>query len=285
MSSNAAVAVRQAAVVQEFVCPSFGTSGSNRVVSLAGESSLSVIKNVGLLFCLILLGGCSAQSMIVRTYDGPPLDSGQVASILVPEDINLVSVDGRPQKDYLLDNLDLTYEVTPGPHRLVYRYSSIWSKPAATKEDSKVDVIESSLRELIYDFKAGVRYELAFARPEDREKARLFAEGFSAYLVTSEGQRVMSDSDYRGEPVAPGVATSDGATSGLATPGVAAGAIVGGAAVAGVAAGSTASSAAVAGASGTLQPTSGLSRLEGLKTLWSDATPEEKKEFLRWAFQ
>jgi uncharacterized protein YccT (UPF0319 family) len=233
---------------------------------------LSFIKYPVICACFIALIGCSANSMIVRTYQGEVLSQEQVARLLVPQEIELKFVDGIKQKDYLLDNLALTYELTPGVHRIVYKYSSIWSKPPASQEDSKVEVIESSQRELVYNFKAGQQYTLTFENPDDRSQARVFAETFSAHLASADGKRIMADSVYHPSE----------------TSSVAVGAVVGTSVAVDAGASSVAASTGqvVAPALPAAMPEgAGLSRLDGLKTLWAEASADEKKEFLRWAFQ
>ena len=51
---------------------------------------------------------------------------------------------------------------------MVYRYSEIWAKPPGSTDESKV-VVESGLRELAFDFKAGEHYELTLIAPADQE--------------------------------------------------------------------------------------------------------------------
>lgn len=222
-----------------------------------------------LLMCVVFLSGCSASSRIVRTYDGEPLAADQVARLLVPSDIKLMEVDGVAQKEYLLDNLALTYELKPGPHRLVYRYTAIWSKPGGGEDAPKVDVIESSPRQVEFVFKPGVDYTLSFERPESRAQAFAMAPRFSASLADVGGRTLVRDQAYQAPVVAlaaAGVSAAQGAPSAVAplaggSPDAAAGGVLSGPA------------------------TGGLPRLDALKLLWEQASPEDKKEFLRWAFQ
>lgn len=216
---------------------------------------------------VLILGGCSANSMIVRNYDGGALPAQQVAQVVVPEEITLEMIDGKEQKKFLLDNLALTYELLPGTHSLVYRYSEIWAKPPGSTDESKVDVVESGLRELAFDFKAGEHYELTFDRPADRIAAKAAANHFSARLVTTDGKVKVADANY--VPVTPVVSESAGVA----------------AATVGASAAVVTTSAAAAPAVVSAPSTSGLSRLEALKTLWGETSAEDKKAFLQWAFK
>jgi hypothetical protein len=228
------------------------------------------------LVSLLTLGGCSASSMIVRSYDGDALPSQQVARVVVPADIKLESIDGKEQKQYLLDSLALTYEMLPGSHTLVYRYSEIWAKPPGGPDEAKVETVESGLRQLAHDFKAGDNYELTFSRPKDRMAAKAATGAFSAWLVTVDGKKQASDTAYvPSAPVPQG--GSPMTTAAVVAPVVVAPAVA--ATVAPTAGGAIPAKPAPASS------TSGLSRLDALKALWSDTSAEDKKAFLQWAFK
>ena len=239
---------------------------------------VSFLRGALIALLALVLVACSANSRIVRVYDGTERPISQVSRVIVPGDIQLVEIDGIKQQTYLLENISITYELTPGKHRLVYRYSSIWSLPGASvdSDEPKVETIESPLRELVWEFRAGEVYTLDFKRPEDRAEAQQFAAGFSASLITENGRRVTSDAPHRGGGESVALASVP------PTPSVAAPAVVAGAAA----------GTAVAAQPGLPTPATvaapvdgNLSRLDALKVMWSQANAEEKREFLRWAFQ
>ncbi len=225
------------------------------------------------LVTVVLLSACTASSRVVKVYEGDTLPPNQVAKLEVPEDIDLVELDGKAQKDYLLENLALTYDLTPGEHTVVYKYAGLWSKTRQSNdaEERRAEVVESELRQTKINMVAGKTYTFNFVRPESRADAQKFAKTFSAVLVTDEGRSVAKDSRYVKPSDTPPVAAT------ISQPATAFPATTSGAAV-------TASVAAIPAAPVSSLET-GLSRLDALKVLWGKSSAEEKKEFLRWAFQ
>ncbi len=236
-----------------------------------------------LMLLLSALAACTASSRVVRSYEGPALQQEQVSRLEVPADIRVLSIDGQKQKDYLLENLSLTYELVPGRHTIVYRYESLWSRPGVGGEDApKTETITSKEQQIVFDFAAGQLYHLSHSEPEDRSAAREYAAGsFQAFLTSESGGTLASGEAYVpvSQPVqvaAAAATTVQPTASATSTTSVApqsAGMPVAQAAGAGVAVGSAAPA----------EP--GLSRLEALKVLWGQTSAEDKKEFLRWAFQ
>src|SRR5690606_31578852 len=89
---------------------------------------------ISLRVAALVLAACSASSPGVRTYEGAALDSSRAAVRLKPGDIKIEQVDGKPTKTYLLDNLEMNYELLPGPHTIVFRYNKVWAIAGAKRE-------------------------------------------------------------------------------------------------------------------------------------------------------
>jgi len=231
---------------------------------------------------------CSSSQRIVKTYEGESLPDDQVAKLKAPEDIEIVEIDGVRQKTYLLDNLSLTYSLMPGERTIAYRYSSIWSrrKESDDADEPRVDVIESDLQQVTMLFQPGESYSFRFPRPANKSEAAALAPDFAAAIVDSSGAPVAE-----GIPFVAGTTIGTGADAGGASLDQGEG---GGPETTPLSNDRTSQSAAenvdatnnLATSQQKLPPVeAGLSRLDAIKVLWSRASAEEKKEFLRWAFQ
>ncbi len=226
-----------------------------------------------MLVAAVILSACSASSRVVKVYEGDTLDKSQVAKLVTSEDIDVVEIDGVKQKDYLLENMSLTYDLLPGEHVVVFKYTGLFSSVRQSDDPDapRAELVESELRQVRFNASAGQTYNFNFKRPESKEAAREFAKSFSAALVTVDGRSVAKDSKY--------VKPTAVALSAASAPAVTAFPLSGSTS-AGVATSAPAAQAAV------VAPVdAGLSRLDALKVLWGKSSAEEKKEFLRWAFQ
>src|SRR5690554_7622075 len=130
---------------------------------------------VALVFVVTTLVACTATSRVVRTYDGEARDAAQVATLFKPGDIKIESVDGVPVKSYLLDSLEMVYEILPGERTVAFRYDAIWATPGRKENNEKqADVVESELRQVTFNAVAGHRYSFEFDRPSSRAEAEQF---------------------------------------------------------------------------------------------------------------
>jgi len=202
---------------------------------------------VALVFVITTLVSCTAKSRVVRTYDGEARDAAQVATLFKPGDIKIESVDGVPVKSYLLDSLEMVYEILPGERTVAFRYDAIWATPGRKENDQKqADVIQSELRQVTFNAIAGQIYSFDFEKPGSRAEAEQLAADFKAVLVNQGGVKLAVSQDYVEPPKAmdlPGDVLQN-ATAGEK-----------------------------------------VSNLDALKLLWDRTSAEDKKEFLRWAFE
>ena len=262
-------------------------------------------RQVLILITAIVLAACSASDRIVKTYEGQPLPEERLARFVEQENISVVEIDGVKQKQYMLNNLILTYDLLPGEHTVVYRYSSLWSRRPQSDDANEphADVFESELRRFRIVFQPGKTYTLKFQQPQNKVEAEQLAGQFSAVVVDEAGREIAQDVPYDSEapavvvvsPLSPVLSTKAGSSTksvlaeGAVTNSgsvVAAGAVSAGSVAAAIEAESAdqPSVARVVNAKAIAPVDAGLSRLEAIKMLWSKSSPEEKKEFLRWAF-
>jgi len=201
---------------------------------------------------LILLSGCSSSMTRVQTWEGEAADAGQVAILEAPGAIRVEEVNGRPMPSFLIDDLSLDYELLPGENRVVFTYRTIWARSGVVDNDeSKVHVVETPQQILTIDAEPGARYQFEIDKPGTRAQAEAMASDFSVRLLDSGGEVVATSAPRVGADARTRAARAPLPDS---RPG-------------NVPAGASA-------------PT-----LDRLKSLWGEASEEEKREFLRWAFE
>lgn len=206
---------------------------------------------------MILISGCSSSMTRVQTWDGEAQDASQLAILEAPGTINVQAVNGRSMDSFLIDDLSMDYELLPGENQVVFTYRTIWAKPQVVDNDeSKVHVVETSPQVLTINAEPGATYQFGIEKPRTRKQAEAMAEDFSVNLLNSGGQVVAVSSPW---------VASDVRKSGV---------------------GNTATRAPVPDSRSTKAPVDAEApTLDQLKSLWGDASEDEKREFLRWAFE
>ncbi len=201
---------------------------------------------------MILMSGCSSGMSRVQTWEGAAENAGQSAVLTAPGAINVREVNGRTMKGFLISDLAVAYELLPGENQIVFTHKTIWSKAERVDDgESKVHVVETPRQAVTIDARAGETYQFEIKKPETRQQAEALARDFSVDLVNSSGQVVATSS--------PWVASESRKAVTLAP---------------------VPDSRAVNAPVDAAAPT-----LEQLKSLWGEASEEEKREFLRWAFE
>lgn len=254
---------------------------------------------------LLFLVGCSSTSL-VKTYDGPQVDPSRSAVLSVSDGIEVLSVNGKEVKKYLLPKLDINYQLLPGVNSITFTHETLWAKPGKKESgEANAELIVTKPMVVRFNAKVGEVYHFQFDNPENQNEARNNVASFKATLLDSSDRFVAESSlyvegaDSSGEAIVAAnnnqeissAGDSDGSISGAS---VATGAAVAGGAVAGSTATGTAVAAQPAVATNAaaampIAPASGqggaLPTIEALKVLWDGASTEEKKEFLKWAFK
>ncbi len=200
---------------------------------------------------LFVLAGCSSTMSNVKTWDGDA-DASQTAVLKAPSEVEVQQVNGLRLTNFLMDDLALDYELLPGKNQVVFTYKTIWAKSGVVRNgESKVHVVETAPQAVTVDAQSGETYRFSFEAPATRAEAEDFVADFSADIVNASGDVVASASAWDGRsdtesPVARAPVGSGSGESGSAED------------------------------EGTL---------EELKTLWGEASEEERRSFLRWAFE
>ncbi|SFR86175.1 Uncharacterized conserved protein YccT, UPF0319 family [Marinobacter daqiaonensis] len=214
---------------------------------------------------LVFVAGCSSNGLTrIKTWDGEAV--AEPAVLKAPSTIKVKQVNGKRTGNFLVEDLALDYELRPGPNTVVFTYKTIWAKSGVIRAgESSVHVVETRPQQVVFDAQPGEVYRFDLPELRKRSEATEFAENFSAAVVADDGERVARSEPYRGQSentatVSRSPSSSDQEQS------------------------SVAPAAQAPGVSTGESPGSRVDTLEALKVLWERASGDEKREFLRWAF-
>jgi uncharacterized protein YccT (UPF0319 family) len=227
---------------------------------MARSSNLFSIAHARTVFLAVItlavVTGCSTGVSRVQTWEGSVDNADQAAVLSAPGAINVAEVNGREMTMFMIDDLSLDYELLPGENQVVFTYKTIWSKAERVDDgESKVHVVETPRQVVTINAEPGETYQFDIEKPANRSEAEAMAQDFSVALVNSSGQTVATSSVWEASdrrarvdraPVLSQRNSAAGDEADDATP---------------------------------------VETLDQLKALWGDASEEEKREFLRWAFE
>lgn len=133
-----------------------------------------------LLAGVLSLYGCTATGPL-KTYEGAPRPAAEVALVSVPEQIEVMAIDGRePPPSFLRSQMQLA--LLPGEHVFSLRYVELFHVSA-----DEHDVIRSRQAALRFSAEAGGRYRLEVPPQRSRDAAREFAKSPQFRLVDVAG--------------------------------------------------------------------------------------------------
>ncbi len=225
-------------------------------------------RHLVVLLAVAVIAGCSSTGARIKTWDGSAAPGG-VAVLKAPSSVKVQEVNGRKVGNFLLDDLALDYELQPGQNIVVFTHKTIWAKTGQIRSgESAVHVVETEPQQVVIDARAGEEYRFDIPKVSNRREAERLAANFSVPVVSDSGT-VARSQPFTGYP------QQQPQTAGMVPQGVA---------------GQTAVYPATE-----LQPAPGyqgapggadsrIETLEALKMLWERASGDEKREFLRWAF-
>ena len=199
----------------------------------------------------VVMAGCASSVARVDTWEGQLPATTKPAVLQAPGEIQVVSVNGRNMTNFLIEDLALDYGLLPGENEVVFRYKTIWAKSGVVRNgESKVHVIESSNQVARFTASPDAVYGFEFDKPASRQEAETMMESFSAKIVAGNGTVVAVSEEWDGQS-----RLTDNRTPVPAS-----------------------------GVESTGLPQEG-GTLDKLKAIWADASDEDKKAFLRWAFE
>jgi len=199
----------------------------------------------------VVMAGCASTVARVDTWEGQLPAATAPAVLQAPGAIQVISVNGQSMSNFLIDDLALDYGLLPGENEVVFSYKTIWAKAGVVRNgESKVHVIESDPQVVRFEASPDAVYRFEFEKPGSRQEAEAMMESFSAEIVAGNGAVVAVSEEWDGQSRLTAnrtpVPASGGENAGHA-------------------------------------PES--SALDQLKAIWADTSDEEKKAFLRWAFE
>lgn len=220
------------------------------------------------LLSAVLCAACAREPL--RLYEGAPRPAAEVATLTVPEALEVSALDGREVRGAsgMMRGGDLEVELAPGRHELLVFYREIWQR------NGDHDTLKSDPALFAVDAQAGHRYRLDFERPRRYEDAQVLSRDFKGWVADeSTGQRV--DSTASGLQFRKGLVAELTGNNTL-TP-----AVAGGSKVAPAAAAAPAPTPATETGAPPATATPG-DWLLLIKGWWSQASADERREFLRW---
>lgn len=212
-----------------------------------------------------LLAACE-RSPTLRLYEGPERGRAEVLTVRVPEQLEILTINEqrveRGNTLFATGYQDL--QLAPGEYRVVAYYKELWDLELDNHAVYRSDPVTFTV-----NGKGGEFYRLAYEKPENAQQAEHLADNFSGWVENiATGER------------------RDTTASGLVRPGLFTGLVAGSTAavaeqpaVTSVAPANSAPAAAPAAAAGN---GADMSYVDMLKAYWSQASAEERREFLRW---
>jgi uncharacterized protein YccT (UPF0319 family) len=217
---------------------------------------MKVARITMLVLLALIVSACSSK--IVKTYEGETLTLKDVSILVAGETIEIVSVNGKAMTKYLLKNLETSYGLKPGLNKVVFKYAEVWAKAPRGDEDARSELVASGPQLVEFEAAPGEAYRFEYDRVEDVRESRILAASFTASVVDQSNAVVGLSGIYDAEAVAAAEAET----------------------VAAVGASALTTSGAAMASQGNKLPT-----LDAMKVLWEKASADDKKTFLKWAFQ
>jgi hypothetical protein len=240
---------------------------------------------------VVSLAGCAADPVILHD---PEVPQAAVASIVLPEQLEVASVNGREIEGAsgMMTKGEKTLELAPGRYELLVFYRELWEL------GDEHEILRSDPALFIVDAAPGGRYRLDYKRPTGVESARELAADFTGWAQDlATGERVPAQESglqfRRGLVSALTfddtlVPAAEQVADGQMVPPLPAGdaaAAAGGVTPAPVPVPVPVPVPASQGAAGTIpsaEPMPEESWLDLMKSFWGEASSEERRAFLRW---
>ena len=141
------------------------------------RSLFAVLISTVMLFSLL---SCMKRAPL-RIGDAERMAPADTAYITIPEDIEVVSVDGQRIKsfsDYILSTVQ-EINVTPGEHLIVVRYNAFWDRSNLQKQEE----IKSKKVALKFNAARGGLYTITHPEVDDRMAAKKLAENPNIWIA------------------------------------------------------------------------------------------------------
>ncbi len=244
-----------------------------------------MIRNAVILLSLVLMLSACAQNPVRKLYEGEQRPESEIAVVRVPIELEIMRINGERIEglNALFSPQHKDLHLLPGEYRILAYYKDLWELSGDGH-----DVVKTDPALFVVNAKAGHTYELGFEEPQRLEEARQLEKKFSGYVLNT-------DTGEKTPTRASGLAFKSGIAGSL-------GEIAGVGAVEQTGDSESQSSSTVAplkktesdnqqdDAPGSADDPQGKSNqadseqnyLNMLKAYWSQATQEERRDFLEW---
>jgi uncharacterized protein YccT (UPF0319 family) len=219
-----------------------------------------------------LLAACAQQSP-VQLYSGAPLPDSQVMTVVVPNELEIQSINGQPYSaaNSMFGGSDKQLHLQPGAYRLNVFYKNGFDINGGMSHE----VVRGRTAVFNIEGQAGETWKVDFDRPQNLTEAKAFETEFAAWAVNSRtGERTQAQAGGRNSSLFNAmllnseVAAEPNAVAPL-------------------------NSQAPTSAQVALRPTPGATAslphsdatLTTLQQMWNLLTPESRAAFLKWAQQ
>lgn len=129
---------------------------------------------------VFLLGLAACQSNpTYQAYPGPAKSAKEEARVLIPQEFNLLNVNGNSYNQPLIGHGTIV-KLLPGSHKIVIKYLDFWDISSETSER-----VASQPFLLAFDAKAGENYRIEFRELKDVKAAKAFAKHPEVSLVNA----------------------------------------------------------------------------------------------------
>lgn len=145
------------------------------------KSEAPVRSSLLLVIFVSLLMGC-AHNTVIPLHDKSVPDD-QLVRLVLPEEVDLVMLDGKKLTGFSRPPLEVSYMILPGEHELVLRYEHMWPNDEYTKE-----VVTSPFLSVSVNMTAGTEYRLSNALPQDYRQARVFIKNPEFEISSASGK-------------------------------------------------------------------------------------------------
>lgn len=255
----------------------------------------SLVCRILVALAAVLATACTTAP--IRLNAGEDIGGAEAARIILPEQLEVATINGLEITGAkgLFGKGDQTLEVAPGRYEVLAFYRELWIR------GDQQDMLRSDPALFIVEASPGHRYRLEYARPDTFSEAEALAENFGGWVedmatgtrtpsgdsglqfrrglipaATFDSTLVPAAAEARGGQTVPPMQGSSEATSSVPSPSVAAPQQL-----------DTVTSVAPAAVppvrgEAASNPPSEAEWLALMKGWWSQATPGERREFLRW---
>lgn len=125
-----------------------------------------------------LLAGCAASGPL-KTYEGPARPAAELATLAVPEEVQVMAIDGR-EPPTTFARSDVQMALLPGEHVLSLRYVQLFQLGADSHE-----IVRSKQAALRFNAAAGAAYRLESPHQAKLEQGKAFAKDPKFRLVNA----------------------------------------------------------------------------------------------------